>query len=66
VVADGQGLNITVQSYLDNLDIGLTACRELVPDLWDLLAAMTDGLDELAGRAGISSRPGTRSGAASG
>jgi diacylglycerol O-acyltransferase len=52
VVADGQGLNITVQSYLDNLDIGLTACRELVPDLWDLLTYMTDALDELADAAG--------------
>ncbi len=52
VVADGQGLNITVQSYLDSLDIGLTACRELVPDLWDLLTYMTDGLDELAEAAG--------------
>jgi WS/DGAT/MGAT family acyltransferase len=53
VVADGQGLNITVQSYRNNLDIGLTACRELVPDLWYLLAYMTDGLDELADAAGI-------------
>ena len=29
VVMDGLGLNITVQSYLDNLDFGLIACREL-------------------------------------
>ena len=33
-VAEGQGLNITVQSYRDHLDFGLIACRELVPDLW--------------------------------
>jgi WS/DGAT/MGAT family acyltransferase len=52
VVADGQGLNITVQSYVNNLDIGLTACRELVPDLWHLLTYMTEGLDELADAAG--------------
>ena len=48
VVTDGLGLNITVQSYLDNLDIGLVSCRELVPDLWDLLGHLTDALDELA------------------
>lgn len=32
-VVDGQGLNITVQSYRDTLDLGLVSCRELVPDL---------------------------------
>lgn len=36
-VADGQGLNLTVQSYLDTLDFGFVACRELVPDLWTLV-----------------------------
>jgi len=38
IVTDGMGLNITVHSYLDGLDFGLIACRELVPDLDDLLA----------------------------
>ena len=47
VVADGQGLNLTVQSDQDNLDIGLVSCRELVPDLWDLLGYLTDAIDEL-------------------
>ncbi len=37
IVTDGMGLNITVHSYLNNLDFGLVACRELVPDLWDLV-----------------------------
>ena len=41
-IADGQGLNMTVQSYNGNLDFGFIACRELVPDLW----AMTDLLHE--------------------
>lgn len=36
-IVDGQGLNLTVQSYLDTLDFGFVACRELVPDLWDLI-----------------------------
>jgi diacylglycerol O-acyltransferase len=37
VIMEGQGLNITVQSYLDRLDFGLVACPELVPDVDDLL-----------------------------
>ena len=36
-IADDMGLNITVHSYLDRLDFGLIADRELVPDLWDLV-----------------------------
>ena len=44
-VVDGQGLNITVQSYMDSLDWGLVACRELVPDVADLM-------DDIARRAG--------------
>ncbi len=47
VVADGQGLNMTVQSYLDELDFGLVSCRELVPDLWDLLGYLQDAITEL-------------------
>ena len=52
-ILDGQGLNITVQSYLDSLDFGLVACRELVPDLWDLLDAIIDDLGELGKAAGV-------------
>jgi WS/DGAT/MGAT family acyltransferase len=51
-VVDGQGLNITVQSYVDVLDFGLVACRELVPDLWNLadycveeIGILADSLD---------------------
>jgi diacylglycerol O-acyltransferase / wax synthase len=36
IVTDGQGLNITVASYLDRLDFGFIADRELIPDVWDL------------------------------
>jgi diacylglycerol O-acyltransferase / wax synthase len=46
-VAEGMGLNMTVQSYLDNLDFGLIACRELVPDLWDLCDLLPESLAEL-------------------
>jgi hypothetical protein len=36
IVTDGQGLNITVQSYRDRLDFGFIVDRDLVPDVWDL------------------------------
>ncbi len=47
-VVDGQGLNITVQSYVDTLDFGLVACRELVPDLWVLADYCIDEITVLA------------------
>ncbi len=40
-LVEGQGLNITVQSYVDTLDFGLVGCRDLVPDL-DELADLLD------------------------
>ena len=36
-IGEGMGLNITVHSYLDELVFGLVSCRELVPDLWDMV-----------------------------
>ncbi len=56
-VVDGQGLNVTVQSYLDSLDFGLVSCRELVPDLWDLLDDIFDAIDELAVAVGVDAAP---------
>jgi diacylglycerol O-acyltransferase / wax synthase len=49
-VAEGQGLNITVQSYQDHLDFGLIACRELVPDVWRFKDLFAQGLEELSKR----------------
>ena len=46
-VADGQGLNMTVQSYNGNLDFGFVADRELVPDVWRLTELMHESMDEL-------------------
>ena len=43
-----------MQSYLDTLDFGLVACRELVPDLWDMVDAMVEEVDLLAKAAGVS------------
>ena len=47
VITEGQGLNITVQSYLDRLDFGLVACPELVPDVDDLLRMILGEIDAL-------------------
>nr|WHW29333.1 putative wax ester synthase/acyl-CoA:diacylglycerol acyltransferase [uncultured bacterium] len=53
MVVDGQGLNITVQSYVDGLDFGLVSCRELVPDLWKVMDYLFEEIDILAEAAGV-------------
>lgn len=55
-IVDGQGLNITVQSYLDVLDFGLVACRELVPDLEKLVDLIITEIDVLAQATGVAKR----------
>ncbi len=57
-IVEGQGLNITVQSYLDTLDFGLVSCRELVPDLWHLVDLCIEELDILAAAAPGAVTPG--------
>jgi diacylglycerol O-acyltransferase len=52
-IAEGQGLNITVQSYQNVLDIGLVSCRELVPDVWELTDMIVDDLELLCKAAGV-------------
>jgi WS/DGAT/MGAT family acyltransferase len=47
-VFDDCGLNLTVISYLDHVDFGFIACRELVPDVDELAAAVPDALAEIA------------------
>lgn len=39
-VIEGAGLNITVMSYLDSLDVGFMACDDAMPDVWDLADAI--------------------------
>ncbi len=43
----GGALNITVISYIDNLDFGFLACRELVPDVWEIADGIELALTEL-------------------
>jgi WS/DGAT/MGAT family acyltransferase len=51
-VMEGAGLNITVLSYMDHVDIGFMVCRELVPDVWDLADHVGDAMDELLAAVG--------------
>jgi hypothetical protein len=53
VITEGQGLNITVQSYLDWLDFGLVCDPDLVADLEVMRDAILTELDALAGAAGF-------------
>ncbi len=46
-IHDGVGLNMTVQSYNGSLDFGLVGCRDLVPDIWDIMDHLKDAVDEL-------------------
>jgi diacylglycerol O-acyltransferase / wax synthase len=43
----GSGLNITVMSLNGKLDVGLIACPELVPDLWELADDFAVGMEEV-------------------
>ena len=52
-IMDGGGLNMTVMSYLDQLDFGLQACPDVLPDLWSLADALPTALDELAKATGV-------------
>jgi diacylglycerol O-acyltransferase / wax synthase len=63
VITEGQGLNITVQSYLDRLDFGLVACPDLVPDvdgLLECILADIDALGEAQRTAAAAARPAAR------
>ena len=40
-------LNITLFSYNGALNFGLIACRERVPDVWNLIGYLQDALDEM-------------------
>ncbi len=52
-ISDGGALNITVQSYVDTLDFGLVADRDIVPDLRRLCELCVDGIEVLAEAVGL-------------
>jgi len=55
----GTGLNITVISYLDNMEVGIMACREIVPDVWAIADGFSQALAELVEAARRSTIPDT-------
>ncbi len=42
VLMDGQALNITLTSYLDKLEVGIVACRHVLPRVQSLLALLEE------------------------
>ncbi|MGH8561511.1 MAG: WS/DGAT domain-containing protein, partial [Nevskiales bacterium] len=47
IVADGQAMNITLNSYADKMEFGITACRRALPHIQRLLDYLEQGLGEL-------------------
>jgi WS/DGAT/MGAT family acyltransferase len=57
-LVDGQGLNMTVQSYNGNLDFGFVSDRDLVPDLWVMVDLLHEAMAELLALArGVGATP---------
>ncbi len=52
-ILEGIGLNITMWSYLDDLNVGMVACPDAMPDLWSLADLLPAALDELVTAAGV-------------
>ncbi|GAC1437175.1 MAG: wax ester/triacylglycerol synthase family O-acyltransferase [Solirubrobacteraceae bacterium] len=48
-ILDGVGLNMTVMSYNGSIDFGLVSCREMIPDIWQLLEAVQREVAVLGG-----------------
>ncbi len=53
IVMDGMALNITLVTYDKNVDFGITACRQSVPDAQRLIDYMEQSLAELEDAAGL-------------
>jgi diacylglycerol O-acyltransferase / wax synthase len=52
-IFDGAGLNMTVMSYLDQLDFGLVGCPDVLDDVWEVADLLHDALDELVQATGV-------------
>jgi hypothetical protein len=46
-VLNGVGLNVSVGTYHGHFDVGLVACEELLPDVWELADGLPVALAEL-------------------
>ncbi|GAA1477833.1 wax ester/triacylglycerol synthase family O-acyltransferase [Nocardioides aestuarii] len=56
LVFNGHGLAVTLLSYQDRLDFGLTVDRDNFPDVWHLAADLEAALAELAEAVGVPTR----------
>ncbi|HYF27263.1 MAG TPA: wax ester/triacylglycerol synthase family O-acyltransferase [Baekduia sp.] len=54
IITDGAGINVTVMSYRDAIDVGITADREQTPDVQTLVEGMRAELDALGAATGPS------------
>jgi diacylglycerol O-acyltransferase len=48
-LSDGLGLNVTIQGYQGRLDVGVSACSDLVPDVERVLALMHAAYEQACG-----------------
>jgi len=55
-IMDGSGLNMTVMSYLDQLDFGLLACPDVLDDVWSLADGLHAALAELVEATGVTEK----------
>ena len=53
IILDGQALNITMTSYLDKLEVGLTACRNALPKMQNLLTHLEEEIQRFEAIVGI-------------
>ncbi|HMJ75626.1 MAG TPA: wax ester/triacylglycerol synthase family O-acyltransferase [Iamia sp.] len=60
-VMEGCGLNVTVFSYQESVDIGFMVDKELVPDVWTMADAVEPALAELVAAAGTGPKRAKRS-----
>jgi WS/DGAT/MGAT family acyltransferase len=60
VVIDGVGLNMTVMSYRDGMDLGVVTDRGQIPDAWPLVAGTIAALDEMEAATSTPRRPRSR------
>lgn len=59
-IFDGGGLNMTVMSYLDQLDFGLLACPDVLDDVWDLADGLHAALHQLVESTGVTAADAAR------
>ena len=53
IILDGQALNITMTSYLDKLEVGLTGCRNALPKMQNLLTHLEEEIQRFEAIVGV-------------